>query len=494
MVFAQEMKVKALDQVHECHTEHADLWRDLDLLYRGGIYLKRQAQRFLAKRPKEVATVFAERVARFSYQNILGTSAGWYLSAAFDPHPQIVMGDGTEIDPKGWWAEFLKNSTGAGQSLVEVFTDVMLDLMLYRASYVLTDLPASDPAAFQDRAAQKAAGALDPFVVHYHPKDVLNWEKDAKGLKWAVIKTEDHVAEFGGQEHELYRWYYFDREFYAVYQAEEVAEKKPEMARLVASGRHPLADVKRCPLRRIEVKDGLWLAHRAYLPVLDHLNQDNSYAWALFMSNLPVPVIKGEYKGSATLSETSFIHLPEGGAFEFAEPSGTSFQCSADRCSTLREEIHRQMYLQAQSRSESATAAAQSGLSKQMDMSPSNKVLSGFGDVLKAGMVGVLSDVAAAHGEAVEFDVIGFCFPDENDTELSTLNDQSLDDIPSETFQRERYKRRIRAVMPDMRAELASKCDAEVDSGPTPEERKQASQQAMQERMAARLSVAAKAA
>ena len=83
------MSVKDLDAQHPDHAANAQTWCDVDLLYRGGGALKARAERFLVKRPKELAEVYAARVARFFYQNILGTALGWYESAMFATDPDI---------------------------------------------------------------------------------------------------------------------------------------------------------------------------------------------------------------------------------------------------------------------------------------------------------------------------------------------------------------------------------------------------------------------
>ena len=49
-----------------------------------------------------------------------------------------------------------------------------------------------------------------------------------------------------------------------------------------------MSDQNRVPLRYITIPEGLWLANRAFLPSMTHLNVENSYIWALFMANLPI--------------------------------------------------------------------------------------------------------------------------------------------------------------------------------------------------------------
>jgi hypothetical protein len=198
--------------------------------------------------------------------------------------------------------------------------------------------------------------------------------------------------------------------------------------------------------------------------VIDHLNQDNTYAWALFMANLPVPFVKGDWEHDPKVSETAIIQLAENGEFGWAEPAGTSFEHSAARIATLREEIYRQMYLVAQARSTAATPAAASGLSKQMDMAPTRDVLRGLGDILRGQMRAVLEDVAAARGEEVRVEVRGFDFADEEvGDELARAEAIEALRIPSATLRREMQKRVARAVLRDAAPETLAAVEREID-------------------------------
>lgn len=488
------LPVKLLDARHPDYAANAACWDNIDLLYRGGHTLKNQAARFLVKRPKELPEVYEARAGRFTYQNILGTALGWYQAAMFTDDPDILIRRGeAEIDgDRGdFYARFLEDCNRAGRTFTDLFRDVFLHLMLYRSTLILTDLPKMErqPATL---AEQKAAGALDPYLVLYEPRQVINWETDAYGnLAWVVIATTAERRQFAQDAAVVDRWYYFDRSEYRVYESQRKKDsrEKSETASLVDSGPHALAEAGRVPARWVQIPDALWLANRAYLQVIDHLNQDNSYAWALFMANLPVPVIKGDYEQPPTVSETAFIQLPENGAFEWAEPSGSSFQHSAARIASLREEIYRQLYLQAQGRSTEATPAAQSGYSKEMDMAPSRDVLNGFGDVLRAAMLSVLIDVAAIRGEAdLAFDVRGFTFDDDDAAdELATAEAAIGLNIPSDTLEKEIQKRVARVLLKDARPDVIQKVEGEIDAAPGKEER---ARQAMeQQRSAVRASL-----
>jgi hypothetical protein len=472
------MPVKALDAKHPDYAANAPAWDDIDLLYRGGHALKAKAEHFLVKRPKELAEVYTARVARFTYQNVLGTALGWYEAAMFKDDPDIHTrrGDG---EPEGQQAEFysrfLADCDRSGTTYVDTFRRVLRSLMLYGSAFVLTDLPktAAQPATL---AEQKSSGALDPYMVLYDPRQVINWETDAYGnLAWIVIATTSEERAFGGESKVLDRWYYFDRAEYRVYEAaREKGNQKADSATLVDAGPHALAEAVRVPVRWVQIPDGLWLANRVYLHALAHLNLQNAYYWGLTMGCLPVPVIIGEYSEPPTVSETAYIHLPEAGSrFEYAEPSGRTYDVSAKEIQAIREEMYRQLYLQAQGRSTAATPAAQSGLSKEIDMAPSRDVLNALGDVLRAAMQNTLGDVAEIRGDRdVTFDVRGFTFDDDTSTDELAVAQAAADlGIPSDTLEKEVMKRVARCLLKDARPDVIQKVDGEIDAAPGRQQR-----------------------
>ena len=176
-------------------------------------------------------------------------------------------------------------------------------------------------------------------------------------------------------------------------------------------------------LRLVEVKDEYWIANRVYLQLLDHLNQDNSLGWALFMANLSMPAIFSDHDiGPQTMSEAGFLKFRREDRFEWTEPAGHSFD--AERLNRLREEIYRTAYLQAQGKTSTATANAASGYSKELDMMPANDALNAYGDVMIPAMQNVFADVVVARGgdEArTTMDVNGFRFETKPATESVAL-------------------------------------------------------------------------
>ena len=472
------LPITALDDQHSEYKLHSHTWKDIGLLYRGGGELKRQCALFLQRRIAEPQEVFQERCRRFDYQDIMGTGLGWYQSAMFSDTPEIAQRDAggnvSDSVKDEFFADLLTDCDNAGTPFVDFSRKVFLTSVLYKSAFVLVDLPGSDapsPAAiFASRADQRKAGALDAYFVLYEPSQVINWEADRFGnLEWCVIADSREERAIGKTPKVIDVWYYFDRQQFAVYEAERLTDNsKADTARLVDSGPHSMSALNRVPVRRIAIPDALWLANRVYLNVVAHLNLQNAFEWGLLMACLPVLYIKGEYTESPKVSETAWIHLPDkDSAIGYVEPGGAAYKTTSEQIAALREEIYRQMYLQSQGRSTKATASAQSGYSKEMDMAPAQDVLAAFGDILRAAMVNLLDDIAEVRGDTISFDVRGFDFDRNGDVdEIETAALLSDLSIPSDTLQKEMFKRVARKYLQDAPPTLVALVEQEIDKAP----------------------------
>jgi hypothetical protein len=480
-----EVPAALLDMRHPEFDARFESWIDLSLLYEGGNMLKARAERVLKKRPREDEEVYAARMDRFTYENILATGLGWYGAAMFDTPPEIFF-DGKKREPKQY-AEFLDNCDGIGTSYVDFWKKIYQYMLTYGSAWVLTDLRALEddedaPVTLQE---ERDRGFLDPHLVVYTPMNVINWRTDKRGeLEWAVVKTEVEEQDFLQPRKIVSTWYYYDRTSFKVYQdvrsPEEVirvaTDDSGRTAKLINQGTHSLAHVSRLPIRKIMLTDGLWIANRAYLHLIDHLNQDNTLAWALFMSNLAIPIVIGDVDASnMTMSEVGYLQFPAGTQYQWSEPGGVSFTHSANRVDALREECFRSMNLQAQGRSMHATPAMQSGRSKQLEMAPAKQILTGMGDDVRRHMELVLDDVRDARKEPdVKPDVRGFSFKDDMTTEqVFAVNSVLSMRIPSKNLEKYLYKKVAKAWMEDASREELEDVYVQIDEGPTQEEREQ---------------------
>jgi hypothetical protein len=477
-----EQPVNLLDLKHPEYEARFETWLDLSLLYEGGAALKARCERLLKKRPREDEEVYAARMDRSTYQNILGTGLGWYGAALFETMPEIFFNgkSGSEA-----YTKFLQDCDGIGTTYVDFFKRVFQVMLTYGAGWVLTDLQALDsgeapPASLEE---ERQRGLLDPHLACYSPLNVINWQTDEMGkLKWAVVKTEVQQQEFLEKAEIVTTFYYYDRENFRVYEDRRSPEEQTRiatddsgrMAKLIRQGRHALAHVNRLPLRRVTLSEGLWLANRAYLLLVDHFNQDNTLAWMLFMSNLAMPVVIGDIDPSGmTYSEIGFLHFPSGTLYQWSEPEGKSLVHSAKRVESLREECFRSMNLQAQGRSMRATPAMQSGRSKILEMAPAKQILSGMGDDVRGHMQDVLTDVRdARHEPDVEPDVRGLTFQEDMSTEEVFAVSSFLKlRIPSRLLEKSVMKKVAKAWLIDANRDELVKVYEEIDAGPTIEER-----------------------
>ncbi len=484
--------VKVLDQKHPDWVVRSEAWVDLALLKDSGVVLRKKAERLLQKRPREDPEVYNARRERFTHQPILGTALGWYEAAMFRDDPQFFFYTGKDrkkelpAESEMYYKdEFLMDCDGNRTTFVDFSKRAFADLLTYGVSHVLVDLPPRD--AGDDNLTlqqEKDKGYNKPFLVCYSPLEVINWKVDRKGAyEWVVIKTARTEQEFLSKPQEVDTWYYFDRFEFKVYEDRKDAgaisipsDSTGRTARLTSSGKHALSDVGRVPLRSFCFSNKMWLANRAYLLLRDHLNQDNSLAWALFMSNLAIPIIIGDVDTTNMVSaETGFYQFPAGTESTWSEPEGRSFNVSAARLETLREEAFRSMYLQSQGASMRSTPQAQSGRSKIVSMIPTHEVLSGMGNDFRQRLQELLGDVKdARHDEDVEPDVRGFDYEDDMTTEeVFAVSSVLALRIPSESFERWIYKKIIKAWARDVNQKSLEEMYNEVEAGPTQDERMQ---------------------
>jgi hypothetical protein len=483
------LPVSAVDRHHEEFDAMKVFYSMIGPLYRGGYELQQHASLYLRKRPVEPPAVFLARVLEFTYQNILQSGIGWYQTGLYADAPDVFVaeeGSGKRLTD-GTLDDFLSNADRCGCSLVDCSKKWLIDAALNGVAFVLIDLPTSSIA--QNFRQQKQNGDLNAYITTFDASQVINWSCDQAGnYEWLVIATQRSEREFGKKPKLIDQWYYFDRQNFTLYEAEVTSGTSSaaigggdRIAEVIQFGRHALADQNRVPVRKIELPAHLWLAYRVYLQVLDHLNQDNAFSWALKQANLAVPVIAGPYEDKPVMSETTYIHFEEPTTtLTFAEQSGNSFAIAAARIAALREEIYRQMHLQAQGRSSSASASANSGYSKEMDMAPSKDVANAFGNILRAAIAGIAEDAALIAGRIVEAEVTGLQAEDNGAIVDIAEGQAALDaNVPSPAFDTYVYSKLAARVMRQAPKDQQGEVQKQIADAPSRQEL--AAQQAKQQ-------------
>lgn len=478
--FPATASVQQLDRKHPNYTLFSPTWAEIEILSEAGARLRQAGSRFLTKRPKEQIDIYEERLRGLFSTPILGTVLGWYASALFRRQPGI---DPPESDSK-FFGEFLSDCDNSGRKFTEYWRRTFEQLASYGISWTLIDKPSS-PIAPESLADERDFGLDRVYLVNYEPIQVINWGTDQFGnLDWVVVKTLDEETEFLAEKPKsVTHWTYYDRTAFARYEADtdtlksfaaaQMGTAPPttgSVAKRVDTGAHALSAYNLVPFEVSRVPANLWLANRTFSMLKQYLNQENSYAWGLYMGNLEMPVLfTDQGTPDMTRSEASYWQFGTGDRVEWSGPSGRTFASSAAYLDGLREDIYRAFYLQAQGRSSRATASAQSGYSKQMDMMPANDVLNAYGDLLRQGMENMLNSVALARGlRNASATVTGFRFETHEKTESIALAQEfKALEIQSDTADKVLQKRVVRDVFEDERPDNIEKMVAEIDAAPS---------------------------
>lgn len=485
--------VRTLDRKHPDFARNLEMRENLRLLFEGGDQLRQSAERVLTQRPREDTDVYAARCSRLTYDNILSTGIKWYTSAMFANPPQIRFwrkgevgrAESTDSTLKYVRSQFMNNCDLVGTPFTDFYCSAFELALVQGGAHVLIDLPRRDPnEEVVSLALERERGYLDPHLVLYSPQSLINWSKDEYGnYQWVVVKSRRYFqTDVAAEQQIITEWFLYDQETFAVYRLvgradtlmvnEEFSDQRAE---LVAYGQHALASKGRVPLVTLSLMKGLWLASQVYLQLIDHINQDNTLGWALFMSNLAIPVIIGDVDTTNMVaSEAGHLQFPAGTQYSWSEPDGKSFAHSANRLESLKDEIYRSMQLQSQGRSMRATPAMQSGRSKVVEMRPTQDVMTGMGLDLRRSMTETMQLVcdASRHATDVDVSVEGFVFAEELTTEeVFAANALVSMRIPSDTFERFLYRNVVQHVMRTATDAERNKAFEEIRTGKLFEER-----------------------
>ncbi len=457
--------------------EQYALWEKMRLLYVGGMEMQLKAAEFLTRKPKEMSEVYATRLGKFSYNNHAGTAVDYYLAATFeedlDANP---AGDVLKEEDSKYYETFWKNCDKANTPLRDKLRDNTLrDLLLYGRAALLVDLPGGK--GFTSLLAQKQSGALDPYLTAYEPQFVTNWATDENGiLQFVVFQARTETVDPFAASSYVDKWYMFTTTDYYTFERavpkDETVVPDEAQATLVDQGPHALSSKGIVPVVLLDVPGGMWLMNRAYLTALDHINTDNVLGFALWQAALVMPYIKSASTMQPQLAEAGYLQLGEKDEFGWTEPEGKSFGHLATRARTLVEDIYRAFYLLAQARSTEATPAQQSGFSKELDMSPSQKVLNLFGGLIRNAASQIYDMVSAAREDGIEWNVTGLEHDEGNPAEEMQLAAEfAILNVPSDTAEKEMYRRVVYALFPYVDEDVKAQMIKEINEAASAQQR-----------------------
>jgi hypothetical protein len=458
-----------INREHPEYVAKKAMWRQYKDLYAGGERLRANAANYLARRQREPATVYAERLSRVFYENYIGSIIDWYGSTLMRREPMLQF-EGSDEHAKSFYNTFSEDCDLRGTNLHEFIRQRFVQALILGSSYIAVDFPRVGGEA-RTRAEEDALGRSRAYLLEYAADEVINWNYDSSGaMDWIVIRTEclrqSKVTDAKWEKET--RWIYYDRERFEIYRKAGETEK----IELLDSGVHGLAALRRVPVFEMKVSDGLWLMNKAALLQMEHFNKSNALAWALHMGLIATPVIYSEKEFSQMVGESYYIQLGKDDKFGWTEPEGKVFQVATENLSRLKDEIYRVCYQLSQAADPSA-GVRMSGMSKQRDFSVTEEVLRAYGDMVKETLKQVLRAMAAARRDDVVIDVIGMDQFDIGDFSTEVDNARKLLDlgIGSETLKRQIFKKVAFQYLCDARQEVKNRVAAEIDGSVPPQRR-----------------------
>jgi hypothetical protein len=452
---------KTINREHPEYAVRKAMWRKYRDLYTGGEQLRENASEYLARRNREPAGIYAERLSRVFYENHIGSIVDWYAATLLHRNANVMFnGGGTAAHQ--FYTGLLNNCDLKGTNLSEFFRQRFVEMLVCGSSYIVVDFPRADGVA-ATRAEEDASGRSRAYLTSYGPDEVINWNYDHTGdLEWIVIRTscyqQSKVTDMKWERET--RWIYYDRENFQIFH--KLGESKE--VELIDEGRHGFAGLHRVPVLQMKVSDGLWLLNKSALLQLEHFNKSNALSWALTMGLFATPVIYSDREWGQIVGESYYIQLGEKDRFGWTEPEGKVYQIAADNLVSLKDEIYRVCYLMSQAGAGSGPAQ-QSGLGKQLDFSTTEEVLRAYGDTVKDCMKRVLWAMAEARQDGVSIDVTGMdeFDIDEFSGELDDAKKLLALGIGSPTLVKQVFKKLALKYLSDARQEIKNQVSEEID-------------------------------
>lgn len=445
--------IEQLNREHPEYRDRKEMWQRYWDFYVGGEQLRRNASHYMVRRQKEPNDVYAERLSRVFYENYLGSCIDWYAAALFRSSPEMSFRSKVSR-AEDFYTGFLADSDCRGNSLVSNVQRAFIDTLVFREGYVLIDFPRMG-RRMTTQAEEDAVGKSRAYLVRYSPQQLINWRLDSHGeFEWIVLRTQSTYQEKLEDAEAIteQRWLYFDRENFKTYSRKKRGSETPsgnlrtaagDGVELVAEGRHGLAGLRRVPLVKMSVTEGLWLANKAALLQQEHFNKSNALSWALHMGLFAMPVIYSDREWQQIVGEAYYIQLGPNDRFGWTEPEGHVFQIAADNLDRLKDEIYRVCYMMNQAGGREARHLGQSGISKQRDFAVTQEVLRSYGNTVKDFLRRVLGLIRLARRDDVEIEVAGmdkFDIPDFSEQLADAQGLQALG-IRSSRFEKEVQKR-----------------------------------------------------
>lgn len=423
-------------------------WADYDLLYRGGMEMKRAAgmsvltvsaagasvpfndlmagrrRRFLRQLEGEPDISYIARWEYCFYTNYVGVIIDYFRHWLFSQTPQIrpkieadtpeELADAEAPEPPDWFDAFMRDATGSGTSFFDLGKQVFGDVLVLQRSGWLIGLP---DAVGESGDSDDDEDAPPVSLTVYKASEIYDWQEDSSGcLEWILLQKKTDRREFPEKRRQVEVRTYVDRDSWAAWEIIQDPDTKETTPTLIAEGKHGLGEV---PFEWMVVPQGLWVMNKLASWAIDLFNQESMLTTSQLQSCFLQPYIKSaEASESATnriMGSSVVLQLRagtkeiNGEEFGWAVPDITPLKFSAERLLQQRDEGYRivhQMSLAVDS--QAIGAIARSGASKIEDRKATEIMLCAYGGYVRDFFLRTLNKISRMLGDDTEWVIDGY--------------------------------------------------------------------------------------
>jgi hypothetical protein len=501
------------------------LWRELDLLYRGGYAIQEAADEFLPACLGEHPARYQERLKLSAYIGYFGQIVGSYTAALFAQPVSVTPDvDSPQQPERAIYDAFARNADLRGGTFADTLRALAIGAFVKGKALCACDFPAAPPGVLVvSKADSERLGLARPYAYTIEPEELIDWEYDEVVRRRVELRKDNR--EIGAVEFDVGRfsWVVLRRvvtrraaptearglavEEYKVWIRDEggvrwaLYRTPPIQAGRAIDPRTPIERVdqgstlfREIPIVEIRLPDPLWIGNVVGPLNKEHWQRRSSLLAAQQSALLVIPTVNlapeinavGEAlpaeratdpaRGDdpvARFRRMGFVVLGEKDELSFKAPPTEAFTIVDDELKDLVDEMFRVTGRMGASVSSTAKAVGRSGESKAIDNHDFDTVCSAIGVILQDGARRIYDVVSDARGEDVDWTVHGldrFDSGEDREEVLGEALQTGVVQLGSKTAMVEWKKRTIFRVLPGLSPEMQKTISDEVEASTTAEE------------------------
>jgi hypothetical protein len=399
-MYPTQLNLKTLESQHPDYSGVATQYRKISLLSQGGYQLEKAIREFLPARPSEEPEVYAQRVKKFTYKNVLGDSIRKQTTRMSNG---TISVSGFTTAEEDFWNSFRENTDSKGRTENQLVSELFRESLKYQTIYLHADKPRS-PYTPRNKAEEIALG-LEPRLVLYSALEVISWsDGDDEELEWIKVRQISVDTSSPVQEPQtVCTWTFIDDTSISRYQSyielgtngnitalldsagKKIGQGDEAKVTLLEEIQHGLGEI---PVLRFKLPAELWLGDDCVSKSYEHLRLDchlfDLLTLAYFQRTYkkvltPDDNLRETYSEDDTL-KPGLEHVLELENFVWSEPKGDILKYISESLDKIEHQIREMVALTGASSQE--VPQTQSGVSKELDYFMSSEALKAYGHLI----------------------------------------------------------------------------------------------------------------